>query len=119
MSSTERTQQSATERVGQKGERQEVPEQNVAPGGPSARTRSKYDPGDVNPGEYIEDESIPSRYTRADAAHDEEGVETSLAEEGQNVNRVHGGYKASLKNPNVSQEAKDRAEELLKEDQAL
>jgi len=34
-------------------------------------------------------------------------------------NRILGGYKATLKNPNVSQEAKEHAKEMLKEHEAI
>jgi len=33
--------------------------------------------------------------------------------EGKNINNVIGGYKATLKNPNVSEEAKDHAKTAL------
>ncbi|KAI4121600.1 MAG: hypothetical protein LQ347_006800 [Umbilicaria vellea] len=43
------------------------------------------------------------------------GGQSSSDDTGKNPNNVAGGLKATLKNPNVSQEAKDSAESRLKE----
>ncbi|KAL0953936.1 hypothetical protein HGRIS_005100 [Hohenbuehelia grisea] len=40
-------------------------------------------------------------------------------EKGRNMGNVIGGYKATLKNPNVGQEAKAHAKEVLEENNAL
>ncbi|KAF8543752.1 conidiation protein 6 [Trichophaea hybrida] len=48
---------------------------------------------------------------RATAGSDPSNVST----EGKNTGNVVGGYKATLKNPNVSDEAKDHAEKVLEE----
>ncbi|KAH9486270.1 UPF0654 protein C22G7.11c [Psilocybe cubensis] len=50
-------------------------------------------------------------YTDHDAEGDAVDVETS----GKETNRVLGGYKATLKNPNVSDQAKQHAEDVLRE----
>jgi hypothetical protein len=42
-----------------------------------------------------------------------------MNEEGKHENRVIGGYKATLKNPHASEEAKQQAERVLKEHDAL
>ncbi|KAG8886084.1 hypothetical protein FRB97_007960 [Tulasnella sp. 331] len=49
------------------------------------------------------------------AEHQGEYTETMGREDEIHSNRVIGGYKATLNNPNVSQEAKDRAEAVLGE----
>ncbi|KAH9975203.1 Conidiation protein 6-domain-containing protein [Russula compacta] len=42
-----------------------------------------------------------------------------LDADGKNDNRVLGGYKATLKNPNVTDEAKERARQVLQESDSL
>ncbi|KAI0259385.1 Conidiation protein 6-domain-containing protein [Gloeopeniophorella convolvens] len=43
---------------------------------------------------------------------------SSLNPDGKEENRVLGGYKATLKNPNVSDEAKQKAQRVLEENDA-
>ncbi|KAI0281469.1 Conidiation protein 6-domain-containing protein [Russula aff. rugulosa BPL654] len=53
--------------------------------------------------------------------HDDDTTERSSPSYGggKDENRVLGGYKATLKNPNVSDEAKERAEQILEDRGAL
>ncbi|KAN0123793.1 Conidiation protein 6 domain containing protein [Russula decolorans] len=52
-----------------------------------------------------------------DVVHDDGTTEPSSRSDGgdKDENRVLGGYKATLKNPNVSDEAKQRAEKALED----
>ncbi|KAF8503492.1 Conidiation protein 6-domain-containing protein [Russula emetica] len=56
----------------------------------------------------------------SDVVHDDGTTEPSPRSYGdKDENRVLGGYKATLKNPNVSDEAKQRAEQILEDHDAL
>nr|GAT54471.1 predicted protein [Mycena chlorophos] len=62
-------------------------------------------------------DTIDAARNKASASEDRSyGSEDPEADEHQkHVNHVNGGYKATLKNPNVSEEAKDNAREHLGE----
>ncbi|KAF8810318.1 hypothetical protein BYT27DRAFT_7161977 [Phlegmacium glaucopus] len=62
-------------------------------------------------------EAKPAEETQPHDLRHEEHVQAGydMPEE----HRVLGGYKATLKNPNVSQEAKEHAKEVLKEHEAI
>ncbi|KAI9435267.1 Conidiation protein 6-domain-containing protein [Lactarius indigo] len=51
--------------------------------------------------------------------HDDDSTKPSQAVGDKEESRVIGGYKAALKNPNVGEEAKERAQQILEEKEAL
>ncbi|KAH8978197.1 Conidiation protein 6-domain-containing protein [Lactarius hatsudake] len=53
------------------------------------------------------------------AVQDDYSAKPSLATGDKEESRVIGGYKAALKNPNVSEEAKERAQQILEDKDAL
>ncbi|KAH9174003.1 Conidiation protein 6-domain-containing protein [Lactarius sanguifluus] len=55
----------------------------------------------------------------SDAVQDDYSTKPSLATGDKEESRVIGGYKAALKNPNVSEEAKERAQQILEDKDAL
>ncbi|KAH9029885.1 hypothetical protein EDB84DRAFT_221650 [Lactarius hengduanensis] len=53
------------------------------------------------------------------AVQDDYSIKTSRTTGDKEESRVIGGYKAALKNPNVGEEAKERAQQILEDKDAL
>ncbi|KAF8266119.1 hypothetical protein EI94DRAFT_1733817 [Lactarius quietus] len=54
------------------------------------------------------------------AVHGDHSTETSRRDtDGKEESRVIGGYKSALKNPNVGEKAKERAQQILEDKDAL